>query len=143
MIRSFALLRLAPLAVVTLAAEPQDVARLKATAEAMMQAMQAMQVSLATGPSVRRVAQGTPETGFDTELTDGAQPAYIAWRARVAPDDPGTDYDYPGAFAADAHRDASGSMPGRFKKPNHPTFRADSQYAGYASAKNPNTQARR
>lgn len=86
---------------------------------------------MGAGPAVRRLAGGTPETGFNTELTSGAEKAFGSWG--VPGGDDGSDYDYRGAFAAGADRDGSGHMTDQFKKPNHPTFSDESQYSQYGS----------
>lgn len=67
---------------------------------------------------------------FETALTPGEELAYAIWKARYAPADSGYDYDLRGAFKAGSTPDAaSGHFPDTFKKPNHPTFSVESQYA--------------
>ncbi len=86
--------------------------------------------SLAEGPAVRRLANGTPESGYDTELTQGAEAAYPAWKQTYAPHDSGGDYDLRGAYAAGLQPSPqNGHWVDTFKKPNHETFSDESQYA--------------
>ncbi|WP_146648214.1 hypothetical protein [Labilithrix luteola] len=84
------------------------------------------------GPAVRRMGAGTPENGYNSELTSGAEKAYEAWRQRTAPWDTGRDYDLRGAYAQGLDRDGRGHLPDTFKKPNHETFSDESMYAKYA-----------
>lgn len=105
---------------------------MNAEADRLIAATQAQkEAALAEGPAVKRLAAGTPSTNYETELTEGAKPGYEVWRARVAPGDPGLDYDYAGAYAAGEGRGSSGHMTDEFKKPNHPTFSDESMYARY------------
>ena len=66
---------------------------------------------------------------YNTDL--GAdEPNFQKWKAQVAPNDTGADYDLRGAYKAGAGKDpTSGHMTDQFKKPNHPTFSDQSQYA--------------
>ena len=67
---------------------------------------------------------------YDTQLSPEQEQAYQAWKLQNAPRDSGADYDLRGAFQAGAGPDAaSGHFPDTFKKPNHPTFSNQSQYA--------------
>lgn len=85
---------------------------------------------LMAGPAVRRVADGTADSGYNTTLTDGSKGAYERWLDHNAPGDAGGDYDYRGAFAAgQARGGANGHFTDQFKKPNHETFSDESQYA--------------
>jgi hypothetical protein len=71
---------------------------------------------------------GAPGDDYNTSLTDEA--AFQNWKAQNAPNDSGVDYDLRGAFLADMQRSPdNGHMGDRFKKPNHPTFSDQSQYA--------------
>lgn len=88
---------------------------------------------MAQGPAVRRVASGTPENGFNTELTGGAEKAYQGWHQRTSPWDTGEDYDLRGAFAEGLDRDRRGHLPDTYKKPNHETFSNESQYAPHGN----------
>jgi hypothetical protein len=66
---------------------------------------------------------------YDTKLTPDEERAFVSWKKKYAPDDSGEDYDYRGAFKAGATPDANGHWVDTFKKPNHPTFSNESQYA--------------
>lgn len=63
---------------------------------------------------------------------------YRSWRPQYVPvdkngvPDSGVDYDYQGAFAAGLKPNADQHWPDTFKKPNHPTFSNQSQYAPLA-----------
>lgn len=68
---------------------------------------------------------------FDTPLNPEEEVAFQQWKAKFAPQDSGEDYDLRGAFKANLQSDAqTGHWPDTFKKPNHPTFSVESQYAG-------------
>jgi len=67
---------------------------------------------------------------YDTQLTPEQERAYQAWKLQNAPRDSGADYDLRGAFQAGLSPDPqSGHWPDTFKKPGHPTFSNQSQYA--------------
>jgi hypothetical protein len=104
----------------------KEASRLKGQAEGLMAGMRS---SLEAGPSARRLGGGTPENGFNTELTRGAEGAYQQWHDRTSPWDSGADYDLRGAFAEGMDRDGRGHLPDTFKKPNHETFSDESIYA--------------
>jgi len=87
---------------------------------------------LAQGPAIRRVAEGTPENGYTTQLTEGGEKAFQRWREKHSPWDTGHDYDLRGAYADGIDRDARGHLPDTYKKPNHETFSDESTYAKYA-----------
>lgn len=73
---------------------------------------------------------------YDTKLTPQEETAFQAWKAKYAPNDSGADYDLRGAFKAGLTPDPqTGHWPDTFKKPNHPTFSDQSQYAQYAPDK--------
>lgn len=78
---------------------------------------------------------GTPTTPqrpaeFETKLTPDEETNFQAWKTKYAPNDSGADYDLRGAFKAGLTPDAAtGHWPDTFKKPNHPTFSNESQYA--------------
>jgi len=66
---------------------------------------------------------------YNTDLGDD-EPNFQTWKAANAPSDTGADYDLRGAYKAGETKDsASGHWHDRFKKPNHPTFSDQSQYA--------------
>ncbi len=67
---------------------------------------------------------------FNTQLSPADEQEFQAWKAINAPRDSGADYDLRGAYQANMQRDPdNGHMGDRFKKPNHPTFSDQSQYA--------------
>jgi hypothetical protein len=71
-----------------------------------------------------------PEDPYSTPLSLHDEAAYQAWKIQNAPRDSGADYDLRGAYLAGMQRDPdNGHMGDRFKKPNHPTFSDQSQYA--------------
>jgi hypothetical protein len=71
-----------------------------------------------------------PEDPYSTPLSLHDEAAYQAWKIQNAPRDSGADYDLRGAYLANMQRDPdNGHMGDRFKKPNHPTFSDQSQYA--------------
>lgn len=70
------------------------------------------------------------QANFNTSIPANRQLEYSNWKAVNAPNDSGYDYDLQGAFMAGVVRDPqTGHMPDTFKKPNHPTFSNQSQYA--------------
>lgn len=102
--------------------------------------MAGLQRSLAEGPSARRLASGTPETDYETELTSGAEAAF----RRKYGDADTSDYDLRGAHAegvtdrqpyvldADSNGVSfPGHLPDTYKKPSHETFSEESQYARF------------
>ena len=78
---------------------------------------------------------------YDTKLREGDDRHFDAWKRFYAPNDSGQDYDLRGAFKARVKPDPqTGHWPDTFKKPNHPTFSDQSQYArdpnvGYAAGR--------
>lgn len=79
---------------------------------------------------VRLVDDRKPTPGYDTALSADEESAFQGWKQRYAPKDSGEDYDLRGAFKAGVTPDAaSGHWPDTYKKPNHPTFSVESQYA--------------
>lgn len=70
---------------------------------------------------------------YDTHLTPAEEQAFRVWKARYAPSDSGLDYDLRGAFKAKIKPDpTTGHWPDTYKKPSHPTFSTESQYAKFA-----------
>ncbi len=71
---------------------------------------------------------------FSTPLPTNRAEDWYKWKERNVPEgDVGSDYDYVGAFLAGADRGGpDGHLPDTFKKPNHPTFSNESQYAPLA-----------
>jgi hypothetical protein len=83
-----------------------------------------------TTKPIRRADGGGVFDDYNTRLGLADEQAYQAWKMIHAPNDSGADYDLRGAYASDMQRDpVSGHMGDRFKKPNHPTFSDQSQYA--------------
>lgn len=84
-------------------------------------------------------AQGTTypmRKSYDTRLTPQEESQFQSWKQQYAPNDTGTDYDLRGAFKAGLTPDPkTGHWPDTFKKPNHPTFSNESQYAVGDAAK--------
>lgn len=89
---------------------------------------------------LKRQVQGTPKGAdlrdqFNTALSPDQEKQFQAWKKKNAPNDSGADYDLRGAFVAGLSRNAPGDhLPDTFKKPNHPTFSNESQYAKYGNA---------
>ena len=82
-----------------------------------------------TGRLARKEVFFNPKN-FDTPLPPDRQVEYANWKAAYAPNDSGQDYDLQGAFLAGYTPDTqTGHWDDRFKKPNHPTFSNQSQYA--------------
>jgi len=70
---------------------------------------------------------------YDTKLSADEEPGFKSFKDRYAPQDSGEDYDLRGAYKAGVTPDINtGHMPDTFKKPNHPTFSDESQYAPMA-----------
>lgn len=99
---------------------------------AMIPVAQAIHQFIPPQPSAPNLGQ--PRTGnFDTPLSPTEEAQFQQWKARYAPRDTGEDYDLRGAFKAGLTPDpVTGHWPDTFKKPNHPTFSNESQYAGAA-----------
>lgn len=68
---------------------------------------------------------------YNTILTNDEEKEFQSWKKQYAPKDSGADYDLRGAFKADLKPGADGHWPDTFKKPNHPTFSDESQYAKF------------
>lgn len=67
---------------------------------------------------------------YETQLTPDEEVKFQDWKKVNAPNDSGFDYDLRGAFKAGVTPDAkTGHWPDTYKKPNHPTFSDQSQYA--------------
>ena len=70
------------------------------------------------------------QQNFETKLSKDEESKYQDWKSIHAPNDSGFDYDFRGAFKAGVTPDnESNHWPDTFKKPNHPTFSDQSQYA--------------
>ncbi|MGX9389621.1 cell wall hydrolase [Nitrobacteraceae bacterium UC4449_H16] len=70
-----------------------------------------------------------PSKSYDTQLSAEDEKKFQAWKETNAPNDSGADYDLRGAFKAGVTPAANGHWPDTYKKPNHPTFSDQSQYA--------------
>ena len=66
---------------------------------------------------------------YDTKLEPDDEKSFQRWKSRMAPKDSGADYDLRGAYKSGAAQAKNGHWPDTFKKPNHPTFSDQSQYA--------------
>lgn len=66
---------------------------------------------------------------YETQLSPEEEVSFGEWKKDNAPYDSGDDYDYRGAFKAGAQPGSDGHWTDTFKKPNHPTFSNESQYA--------------
>ena len=73
--------------------------------------------------------ESSPTRSYDTQLTPEEEKRFQVWKAIYAPNDSGADYDLRGAFKSGVKPAANGHWPDTFKKPNHPTFSIESQYA--------------
>lgn len=80
---------------------------------------------------VKRFAEGGSVPGdYDTPLSPDEEKSFQRWKRKNAPKDSGEDYDLRGAFKTGLAKDPeTGHWNDRFKKPNHPTFSDQSQYA--------------
>jgi len=89
----------------------------------------------AAGPNAAALAaeqkaKGGAAGAYETKLSPAEETAFQAWKQKNAPNDSGADYDLRGAFKAGVTADPqTGHWPDTFKKPNHPTFSNQSQYA--------------
>lgn len=70
---------------------------------------------------------------FDTALSPAQEAAFQQWLAKTGRGRDLADYDMRGAYAADAQAAGNGHLPDTWKKPNHPTFSDESQYASQKS----------
>lgn len=67
---------------------------------------------------------------FDTHLSPREERDFQDWKSKNAPNDSGEDYDLRGAYKSGLKKDdESGHWSDKYKKPNHPTFSDQSQYA--------------
>jgi hypothetical protein len=67
---------------------------------------------------------------FNTTLTPQEEQAFQSWAAQTKRTNDLFDYDLRGAWKANAQEAANGHLPDTYKKPNHPTFSAESMYSG-------------
>ena len=70
---------------------------------------------------------------YDTPLSPPEEIGFQQWKAKNAPHDSGQDYDLRGAYKAGLTPAANGHWADTYKKPNHPTFSDQSQYAAYGT----------
>ncbi len=73
------------------------------------------------------------DANFNTTLSPNEEQSFKTWKSKFAPQDSGQDYDLRGAFKAGITPAANGHWPDTYKKPNHPTFSNESQYAQYGN----------
>lgn len=87
-------------------------------------------------PQVQQPARPVPETPtYDTQLSPAEEQSFQQWKRQYAPNDSGADYDLRGAYRSGLKPDPkTGHWPDTYKKPNHPTFSNQSQYATGANA---------
>lgn len=86
---------------------------------------------LQSGTGGQSPGAGTPQTKFNTPLSSTEEQKFQQWKNKYAPLDSGEDYDLRGAFKAGVTPAANGHWPDTWKKPNHPTFSNESQYAKF------------
>lgn len=94
--------------------------------------------ALGIGALVSKPALDTSATRlgktYNTVLSPAEENQFQLWKTEYAPEDTGEDYDLRGAFKAGLKPAANGHWPDTFKKPSHPTFSNESQYAIGADA---------
>lgn len=78
--------------------------------------------------AIQGIRSGRPGA-YETKLTPDEEEKFQDWKTKNAPKDSGVDYDLRGAFKSGAQPAANGHWPDKFKKPNHPLFSNESQYA--------------
>lgn len=66
---------------------------------------------------------------YDTALSPDDETKFQKWKGVNAPKDSGEDYDLRGAYKEGLSKQANGHWSDKYKKPNHPTFSDQSQYA--------------
>lgn len=127
-------------------ATAQDIANAGRQASRALTALAQPGGFAAVDPSGRQPVQPSPPPAepepatpasptFDTKLTPADEQRFQAWKQQFAPHDSGQDYDLRGAFKAGLTPGPNGHFSDRFKKPNHPTFSDQSQYARFAPEK--------
>lgn len=75
------------------------------------------------------------DRNYNTRLNPTDEKGFQHWKAENAPQDSGEDYDLRGAYKGGEHKEANGHWSDKYKKPNHPTFSDQSQYAKEAPEK--------
>jgi len=82
------------------------------------------------------ISLSSHDSNYNSHLSPMEEQRYAHWKVENAPTDTGSDYDLKGAYKAGYSKDAkSQHWNDRFKKPNHPTFSDESQYAKEAPDK--------
>lgn len=66
---------------------------------------------------------------YNTRLSPQEEARFAMWAAAQNRMGDLEDYDLRGAWKADAQAAQNGHLPDTWKKPNHPTFSAESQYS--------------
>lgn len=87
-------------------------------------------------PDLPQAEPGVPafDKNFNTILNPVQEQAFQGWKAKNAPNDSGDDYDLRGTFKEGLTRnEQNGHFSDKYKKPNHPTFSNESQYAQYGN----------
>lgn len=69
------------------------------------------------------------EKSYDTKLSKDDETSFQTWATEAGRVGDLTDYDLRGWWKKNGKQDARGHMTDEFKKPNHPTFSADSKYS--------------
>jgi hypothetical protein len=88
-------------------------------------------------PGSDDVAAGPPDMSdrYNTQLSPDDEAAFRQWLAALSQSkgydasQDLVDYDLRGAWKSGAAQAENGHLPDTFKKPNHPTFSAESQYS--------------
>lgn len=85
--------------------------------------------------NVKETSKGKDfDQNFNTLLGPDQEQAFQKWKSKYAPNDSGGDYDLRGAFKEGMTPDPqNGHWSDKYKKPNHPTFSNESQYAPYGT----------
>lgn len=82
------------------------------------------------GQGAGSVSPLAKEGPYETTLAPEQEMQYQVWRARLPQGlQYEGDYDLRGAFLSDMKQSANAHLGDRFKKPNHPSFSRESQYA--------------
>ena len=72
---------------------------------------------------------GDQSGNYNTQLTPREEAAFQAWAAKTGRARDTYDYDLRGAWKNAAQAAGNGHLPDTYKKPNHPTFSAESNYS--------------
>lgn len=82
------------------------------------------------GSTGSRMADPADMVGsFNTRLTPAQETAFQQWASRSGRANDTYDYDLRGAWLKAAKQAGNGHLPDTWKKPNHPTFSAESMYS--------------